>query len=99
MLHFSVFGRVGEPTIFSHIPIVPRSGAVLFLLIPVDCSFFVFIESANIRDIAIVVIINIVISWVVSDVVLVVHPGLIYIYIQHHNVSVEQVVGGVVWRD
>lgn len=58
----------------------------------VDCTFLIFIESANIRDVAVIVIIDIVIPRIVPYVVLMVHPGLINSSIQHHDVTPEEIV-------
>ena len=87
----TVFFRVSELTAGSQIFIIPASCPVSFILWPVNGATAVFVKSSYIRNITMIVIISIVISWKMRNIILVMHPGLINIRIDEDDKRIIQI--------
>ena len=95
LLYTSVGFGIGKTPVVSNVTIIPGSCPFFLIFRPVDCAFLILVESPHVWNVAVVVVINVVVSGVVRIVIMMMHPWLIHSPVDNNDETAVQIKIGI----
>ena len=95
LLYASVGFGVGETAVVPYVSVVPGSCPFSLVFRPVYSSFLIFVETSYVRYVAVVIVIDVIVSGIVRIVIMMVHPGLVNASVDNDDEAGIQIKAGI----
>lgn len=103
LLHATIVAGIFKIAAFAYASVTPLAGAIAFIVFPVNGSPSVLIVTSYVRYVAIIVVINIIVTRIMGVIKMVMQPRVVNITVYDHDERVVQVETGIhhrqAWRE